>query len=75
VPAEPEVAADAITDYAKLRAEIGKRFKFYLKEQSPIRGQIVGSEDGQIRVRRQMTSGFMEQFIARANFIRAEPMR
>lgn len=79
--AEPEVLRvaevelverpDTILDYRKLAAEKGQRFMVYLKGKSPMKVEVVGSEEGLVKVRRYLRSGWLEHTIARASFERA----
>ena len=70
-PAEVVERPDTILDYRKLGAEKGQRFMVYLKGKSPMKVEVVGSEEGLVKVRRYLRSGWLEHTIARASFERA----
>ena len=61
-----------VEDYAKLSAEVGQRFMLYTKGKPAMRVEIVGMDEGVIKVRRYLRSGWLEQGITRAAFERAE---
>ena len=61
-----------VDDYAKLSAEVGQRFMLYTKGKPAMRVEIVGMDEGVIKVRRYLRSGWLEQGITRAAFERAE---
>ena len=75
VDAEPAERADTISDYSRLGAEVGQRFMLYTKARPPMRVEVVGSEDGVVKVRRYLRSGWLEQGVTRASFERAERLR
>lgn len=62
---------DSITRYAELAKEIGHRLVIHLKDKPPIQAEIIGSENGIVRVRRQMRTGVVEHDVAPASFERA----
>ncbi|HET9031405.1 MAG TPA: hypothetical protein VFN25_00730 [Dokdonella sp.] len=64
-----------IDDYAKLRDEVGQRFMLYCKGKSRMRVEIVGVDKGEIKIRRYLRSGWLEQGIKQASFERAERIR
>ncbi|HQV73498.1 MAG TPA: hypothetical protein PLY64_11035, partial [Dokdonella sp.] len=64
-----------VEDYAKLSTEVGQRFMLYTKGKPAMRVEIVGMDEGVIQVRRYLRSGFLEQGITRAAFVRAERTR
>lgn len=64
-----------IVDYGKLSAETGRSFMLYIKGKKPMRVEVVGSENGVIKVRRHLRSGWLEHSVARAGFERAVPVR
>lgn len=64
-----------ILEYRKLAAEVGQRFKLYSKGKSPMRIEVVGMQDGLVKVRRYVRSGWLEHTIQRAGFERAERIR
>ncbi len=64
-----------IEDYAKLSAEVGQRFMLYTKGKPAMRVEIVGMDEGVIKVRRYLRSGWLEQGITRTAFERAERTR
>jgi hypothetical protein len=66
---------DTITDYRQLAAEAGQRFKLYTKGKSAMRVEVVGMQDGLVKVRRHLRSGWLEYTVARAAFERAERIR
>jgi len=66
---------DTILEYRALAAEVGQRFKLYAKGKSPMRVEVVGIQDGLVKVRRYVRSGWLEHTIARAGFERAERIR
>ena len=70
-PVEAVERPDTILDYRKLAAEKGQRFMVYLKGKSPMKVEVVGSEEGLVKVRRYLRSGWLEHTIARAGFERA----
>ncbi|MBL0162275.1 MAG: hypothetical protein IPP82_01150 [Xanthomonadales bacterium] len=74
---EPEVIerAPVIEDYAKLSAEVGQRFMLYTKDKPAVRVEVVGVDEGVVKVRRYLRSGFIEQGVTRAAFVRAERTR
>ncbi len=76
--AETEVVEerpDLIEDYAKLRHEVGQRFMLYVKGKPRVRVEIVGIENGVIKIRRYLRSGWLEQGVKQASFVRAERVR
>ena len=75
VDAERAERADTISDYSRLGAEVGQRFMLYTKARPPMRVEVVGSEDGVVKVRRYLRSGWLEQGVTRASFERAERLR
>ena len=64
-----------IEDYAKLSAEAGQTFMLYTKGKKAMRVEIVGMDEGVIKVRRYLRSGWLEQGIKRSVFERAERVR
>ncbi|MGB0132656.1 hypothetical protein [Dokdonella sp.] len=64
-----------IVDYRKLASETGRQFMLYVKGKKPLRVEVVGSENGVIKVRRHLRSGWLEYSVARAGFERAVPVR
>jgi hypothetical protein len=66
---------DTILEYRKLAAEVGQRFKLYSEGKSPMRVEVVGMQDGLVKVRRYVRSGWLEHTIAKAGFERAERIR
>ena len=64
-----------IEDYAKLSAEVGQRFMLYTKGKPAMRVEIVGMDEGVIKIRRYLRSGWLEQGIKRSAFERAERVR
>ena len=64
-----------IEDYAKFGKEVGQRFVIYTKGKPAMRAEVVGIDEGVVKVRRYMRSGFLEQGITRAAFVRAERTR
>ncbi len=64
-----------IEDYAKLSAEVGQRFMLYTRGKSAVRVEVVGMDEGVVKVRRYLRSGFIEQGITRDAFVRAERTR
>ncbi len=64
-----------IEDYAKLSTEVGQPFMLYTKGKPAIRVEIVGMDEGVIKVRRYLRSGWLEQGITRDAFVRAERAR
>lgn len=76
--AEPEADQERphiIENYAKLSAEVGQRFMLYTKGKPAMRVEIVGMDEGVVKVRRYLRSGWLEQGITRAAFVRAERTR
>ena len=66
---------DTILEYHRLAAEVGQRFNLYSEGKSPMRVEVVGMQDGLVKVRRYVRSGWLEHTIARAGFERAERIR
>ena len=64
-----------VEDYAKLSTEVGQRFMLYTKGKPAMRVEIVGMDEGVVQVRRYLRSGFLEQGVTRAAFVRAERTR
>jgi hypothetical protein len=64
-----------IVDYSKLADEVGQRFMFHLKGKPAMRVEVVGIDEGVIKVRRYLRSGWLEQGIKRAAFESAERVR
>ena len=64
-----------IEDYAQFGKEVGQRFMIYTKGKPAMRAEVVGVDEGVVKVRRYMRSGFLEQGITRAAFVRAERTR
>lgn len=64
-----------IEEYAKLSAEVGQRFMLYTKGKPAMRVEVVGMDEGVIKIRRYLRSGWLEQGISRAAFVRAERTR
>jgi hypothetical protein len=64
-----------IEDYNKLAAEVGQRFMFHLKGKPAMRVEVVGVDEGVIKVRRYLRSGWLEQGITRTAFESAERVR
>ncbi|MEP6881836.1 MAG: hypothetical protein ABI866_07580 [Dokdonella sp.] len=64
-----------IEDYAKLSAEVGQRFMLYTKGKPAMRVEIVGMNEGVLKIRRYLRSGWLEQGIKRSAFERAERLR
>jgi hypothetical protein len=64
-----------IVDYSKLADEVGQRFMFHLKGKPAMRVEVVGIDEGVIKVRRYLRSGWLEQGIARTAFESAERVR
>lgn len=61
-----------IDDYAKLSAEVGQSFMLHTKGKPAMRVEVVGTDEGVIKVRRYLRGGWLEQGITRAAFVRAE---
>jgi hypothetical protein len=73
--ADVEQRPKTIVDYNKLAGEIGERFMFHLKGKPAMRVEVVGIDEGVIKVRRYLRSGWLEQGITRTAFERAERVR
>ena len=72
---DAEELLTVIEDYAKLSAEVGQRFMLYTKGKPAMRVEIVGMEEGVLKIRRYLRSGWLEQGIKRSAFERAERLR
>ncbi len=64
-----------IEDYAKLSTEVGQRFMLYTKGKPAVRVEVVGMDEGVVKIRRYLRSGWLEQGISRDAFVRAERTR
>ena len=73
--AEEEERPRVIEDYAKLSAEVGQSFMLYTKGKKAMRVEIAGMDEGVLKVRRYLRSGWLEQGIKRNVFERAERVR
>jgi hypothetical protein len=73
--AEVEERPKTIVDYNKLAGEVGERFMFHLKGKPAMRVEVVGIDEGVIKVRRYLRSGWLEQGITRTAFERADRVR
>lgn len=67
--------AAVVEDYAKLSAEVGQRFMLFTRGKPAMRVEIVGMDEGVLKVRRYLRSGWLEQGIKRSAFERAERVR
>jgi hypothetical protein len=73
--AEVEERPKTIVDYNMLAGEVGERFMFHLKGKPAMRVEVVGIDEGVIKVRRYLRSGWLEQGITRTAFESADRVR
>jgi len=76
-PAAPQDLAPppVISNYRDLGKQVGRRYTVFFKFHPPMRVEVVGIEEGAVKVRRRLQGGWTEHRISSTDFDRAELMR